>query len=89
MQMEKTSFAGKKLTVKISLVNVITDRLESAAKTVISSAQNIYRTVEELYQLKAGRMRTLIKHTFHLKSKRSMLKSDEDFKIRAERIHLG
>jgi hypothetical protein len=49
----------------------------------------MYNTVEQLSQLKTGRMRTLVKSTFHLKAKNSMLKSEEDFKVRAEKIHLG
>jgi len=89
LQINETSFEGKKFTANIGLVKLIIDRMETVVQTVMSRAKNVYRTVEELCQLKTGRMRTLVKNTFHLKSKKSMLKTDEDFKVRAEKIHLG
>ncbi len=89
LTIEDSTYTGKKMNANIGFVKFITDRIETSAKTIKSKAKNVYRTVEELYQMKSGRMRTIVKNTFHMKSKKSMLKSDEDFKIRAEKIHLG
>jgi hypothetical protein len=89
LRIDETAFTGKKITANIGLVKLVSDRLETLAQTVMSRAKNVYRTVEELCQLKTGRMRTLVKNTFHLKSKNAMLKSEEDFKVRADKIHLG
>ena len=89
LRIDETAFTGKNFTANIGLVKIISERLETVIQTVMSRAKNVYRTVEELCQIKTGRMRTLVKNTFHLKSKNAMLKSDEDFKVRAEKIHLG
>ncbi len=89
LQINETTITGKKLDANFESSKITTNRLETVAHTIISKAKNIYNTVEQLSQLKTGRMRTLVKNTFYLKSKKSMLKSDEDFKVRADKIHLG
>ncbi len=65
------------------------DRLETRAQCIINKVKNIYQTVENLSQLKTGRLKTLIRSTYHLKSRNTVLKSEEDFKVKAERINLG
>jgi hypothetical protein len=60
--------------------------LETRAQTIISKMKNIYQSVENLSQLRAGRLKTLVQSTVHLKSKSTVLQSEEDFKVRAERI---
>jgi len=89
LNIKEMTLTGSKVNANLGFVKFIIDRIETSAKTVKSTAKNVYQTVEELCQLKSGRMRTIVKNTFHLKSKKSMHKSDEDFKIRAEKIHLG
>tara|TARA_R110002167_G_scaffold211484_19_gene416044 strand:+ start:1698 stop:2666 length:969 start_codon:yes stop_codon:yes gene_type:complete len=68
---------------------LIVDKLSTVANTVTEKAKNVYRTVEELTQLKTGRMRTLVASTFHLKAKKTMMKAQDDFKVNADKIHLG
>ena len=82
VHIEETKYTGKRFLGKV-------DRLESIAGSVIAKAVNIYQTVEELSQMKAGRVRTLVDKTFHLKSKKAFVKAEEDFKIKGEKIHLG
>jgi len=64
-------------------------RLETVVDSLVEKAKNVYRTVEQLSQLRAGRMRTLVRSTFHFKARRAFLKSEKDYKINAEKIHLG
>ncbi|MBN1850086.1 MAG: DUF3540 domain-containing protein [Deltaproteobacteria bacterium] len=82
VHIEETKYTGKCLLSKV-------DRLESIVGSVIVKAGNIYQTVEELCQMKAGRVRTLVAKTFHFKSKKAFVKAEEDYKIQAEKIHLG
>ena len=63
--------------------------MRKAMPMVIAKARNIYQTVEELSQVRAGRMRTIVAKTFHFKSKKAFVKAEEDYKIKAEKIHLG
>ena len=89
LQINETTICGKRISAQMDSTNLTFNRLETTAQTIISKAKNMYHTVEQLSQLKAGRMRTLIENTFHLTSKKAMLKSEDDFKVRAEKIHLG
>ncbi len=89
LQIEEAAYAGKKFMGNIRHVILIAERLETAAQTMIEKAKNLFQSVEELSQLKTGRMRTLVKKTFHFKANKAFVKAEEDYKIRAEKIHLG
>jgi hypothetical protein len=95
-----TTDAGGKLQAAVSLQDqcielrgtegrLAVERLQIAAQTLIEKAKNVFRTVEQLAQLKAGRIRTLVDSTYFFKAKRAFIKSEEDYKIKAEKIHLG
>jgi hypothetical protein len=87
--LEETYIAGRKLLGKISGVQLVSRKIESVADTVTAKAKNVYRTISELSQLKAGRQRTLVEKTSHMKARKTILKSEKDFKVKAEKIHLG
>ena len=89
IRIDETEYTGKKVSGKIKNVKLIMERLESTANTVIEKVKNIYKTVEGLSQLKAGRMRTIVNASWQCKSKKAFLKAEEDFKIKGEKIHLG
>ena len=89
VRMEDASFAGRRAVVRYRQAKVVAERIETLADTFIERAKNVYRTVERLSQLKAGRLRTLVDSTFHLKARRAIVTSDEDCKITAAQIHLG
>jgi len=86
---EETRYWGGKFSAVLGQAQLTARRLRTATETLIENAKNVYRTVEELAQLKAGRARTLVDSTCHLKAKRTYLKAEEDFKVKAEKIHLG
>ena len=44
---------------------------------------------EQLVQTRAGRIRTIVAKTFHLKASRARLRSEKDFEIDGEQIRLG
>jgi hypothetical protein len=87
--LQETRIAGKKLLGRIGNVQFISRRIESVADTVLARAKNVYRTISQLSQLKAGRQRTLIEKTSHMKAQKTIMKSETDFKVKAEKIHLG
>ena len=53
------------------------------------TARDLYQSVAELAQLRAGSLRTIIDGSVHLKAKEVFQRAIEGFKIRAEKIHLG
>ena len=87
--LQETQIAGKKLLGRIGNVQLAARKIESTADTVMAKARNVYRTISELSQLKAGRQRTLIEKTSHMKAQKTIVKSETDFKVKAEKIHLG
>jgi len=70
-------------------ISFVAHRLETLAETVVSKAKNVYRSVEQLTQLQTGRLRTLVKGSWHASSKNAFLKAEEDFKVDGDQIHLG
>jgi hypothetical protein len=82
LAVEEAKYTGKRLSSKV-------EYFESIAGSVIAKAKNLFQTVEELSQVKAGRMRRMVAETFHFKSKKAFVKAEEDYKIKADKIHLG
>lgn len=88
-QLKETRFVSSKFLAKIEDSQLIVGKLSTIANSITEKAKNVYKTVEQLSQLKAGRMRTLVESTFHMKAKKTYMKSQEDFKVNANKIHLG
>ena len=88
-QLKETRFASSRFLGKIEDSQLIVGKLTTIANSITEKAKNVYKTVEQLTQLKTGRMRTLVRSTFHLKAKKTYMKAQEDFKVKAEKIHLG
>ena len=86
---DELKVTGRKILGNIVQATITADRLETRAQSVVSKTRNFFQAVENLAQLKAGRMKTLVRATYHLKTKTSVLKSDDDFKVKADRINLG
>jgi hypothetical protein len=63
--------------------------LETTATRIIERARNVYRETEELSQTKAGRMRLVVKETFHLLGKRALFRAEKDVRVDGEKIYLG
>jgi hypothetical protein len=82
-------FTADTFRTEIGVLKLVARRLETFADTVVDRIKNVYRNVEELAQLQAGRLRTLVKGACHLKARDAFLKADENFKLDGERIDLG
>lgn len=86
---QETRYIGKTAIACIDELQLIIDKLETSAQSVIEKAKDVFRTVSHLYELKAKRKRSLIETTYHSKAKTMIFKSDEDFKVKSDQIHLG
>ncbi|PWG63257.1 DUF3540 domain-containing protein [Spiribacter halobius] len=60
-----------------------------SADTVLSRVSSVYTRVSGLWQLAAGRARTVVRGTSLHKAERIHSKADRDVKVKAEQIHLG
>lgn len=86
---EETEISGDKLVARYRSVRLVANRLERVAKTVVERTNNLYQTVKGLGQTRAGRLRTLVEGTLHTRSRKAVHRTQEDFKVKAEKIHLG
>jgi hypothetical protein len=89
VQIDRAEFKGTKLTSTLKVVKLVAERSETTVGTAIEKAKNVYRKVEELSQLETGRLRTMVKDLYQLKSRSTIMKSDKAVKIDGETIHLG
>jgi len=80
---------SKKLTAHVGYAKLVFHRLETFADTIVEQAKNVYRAVAQLTQLRTGRMRTLVDETYQFKANKAFMKSEDDFKIKGEKIYLG
>jgi len=80
---------AERVEVRAKRARWIVDKLETLAGTLMERAKNVYRSVEQLAQLRAGRMRTLVEETSHFRSRNAYVKAERDYKINADQIHLG
>jgi len=89
VHIKETHYLGKIFRGNIEDSQLIVGKLTTIANSITEKAKNVYKTVEQLSQLRAGRMRTLVGSTFHLKAKKTYMKAEDDFKINADKINLG
>ena len=87
--LDEMHYTGKKCFAKISTVQLISKKIDCIARTISQKAENIFQKVKGLSQLRTGRKHEIIEETYHLKANQAILKSDNDFKVKAEKIHLG
>jgi hypothetical protein len=74
---------------QVEKVRFLATTLDSVIERLSQRIKRSYRTVEEIDQLRAGRLDYLIDKLLSLRGKYSMLTAKEDVKIDGERIHMG
>ncbi len=74
---------------QVERVRFLATTLDSVIERLSQRIKRSYRTVEEIDQLRAGRLDYLIDKLLSLRGKYSMLTAKEDVKIDGERIHMG
>ncbi|MDN4502263.1 DUF3540 domain-containing protein [Alteromonadaceae bacterium BrNp21-10] len=82
-------YKGLRLAASVEQTKLFFGKLNSTVGRLIEKAKSAYRQVDNLNQLKAGRMRTLVNGSYHLKSERIVEKADKDVRIDGEKINLG
>ncbi|MDB4984829.1 MAG: hypothetical protein JWN04_7 [Myxococcaceae bacterium] len=85
----RTELRGEELHSEHKRAVIKLERLESVADVVVSTARNVYQSVHELLQQKAGSLRTLVSGTAQLQAREVAHRAADSYKIRSEKIHLG
>lgn len=82
-------YRGERLSAAVEQVKTVTRKLETVAGWVFERAKSVFRKVEELDQLEAGRTRTLVEGSATLRAGSAAIEADHDVKIDGSGIHLG
>lgn len=82
-------YRGLSLHATLERSKLVVQKLETVAGRVIERARNVFRHVEELCQLRAGRVRTTATGSYQLRSQAAYLKAERHVKVNADKIHLG
>jgi hypothetical protein len=83
------TFLGRVFRGNIDAVKIVSKTVTSITGRLIRKARESYRWIENLEQVKVGRLRYLARESLYLKGKRSSLMAETKVKIDGEKIHLG
>jgi hypothetical protein len=89
MSVDRATYEGKQFSARVTRVKLALERIETVVTTLVQKARNVYHNVEQLSQLKAGRMRTLVQGSCYHKSEKAKFKANDSFSIDGDRINLG
>ena len=89
VRVQEASCTGRRFLARFGFARLVLGKLESLSDCIVENARNVYRTVEELTQLKTGRLRTLVDSSSHFKANKAYFKTTEDFNVDGEKINLG
>lgn len=82
-------YVGEQLRTKLDEAKLTVSRMETAAEQIFERAKDVFRTVEDLHQVKAGRSRTIVKNGYFVRGGHTTIEAAEDVKIDGKQIHLG
>lgn len=89
VHVQEAKCMGKRFLARFGFAQLVLGKLESLSDSIVEKAKNVYRTVEELTQLKTGRLRTVVESSSHFKANQAYFKTTEDFNVDGEKINLG
>jgi hypothetical protein len=83
------SFIGRTFQAHINTVRIVANTVSNIADRIIQRARQSYRLIEDLDEIKAGRISSIARGVLFMKGKRSSLMAENKVKIDGEKIHLG
>jgi len=81
--------AARGVQIKSPSVQVIADKLEMLARSLVERFDHATRRVVGMFQVSSGRLRTRVGSTYDLKAGRILERADGDVKIDGREIKLG
>ena len=89
MGVDALRYHGRKLHAKLDSALLVANRVETVAQRILEKAVNVYRRVEQLHQLRAGRVRTHVEGAHLVQAGTSEHRARGPVRIDGERIELG
>lgn len=85
----RAEIVARVLETTVSEARTIAEKIESAAAVWIQRSRRTLRETTELEEVRAGRMRTLVRDVLRSVARRTSIKSEEETSIDGKKIHLG
>ena len=89
LRIAEASYFGVVFDGTVERARLAAGKIETLAERVVERARDVYRQVHGLYQLKAGRVRTLVEDSYYTKAHQAYLLAEKDVRIDGEQIRLG
>ncbi|MDX1692253.1 MAG: DUF3540 domain-containing protein [Ketobacteraceae bacterium] len=89
LSVSRLQYRGEELHAVVTRALGVFEKVETRAKSLWQTTDNLVSKVREAAQLRAGRVNQLVDGTIQVKSEKAIHKTRKDFKVQAERIHLG
>jgi len=86
---EDATFASNRLETAVKKARHIAGVVETRAERIVERARDVFREVDELNQVRAGRLRMVARGTWSVLSKRTTLKAEDDLALLGDKIHLA
>jgi hypothetical protein len=81
--------AREGVRIKSGEISLTANQLSIVARSVMESFNDATRWIKESFQLRAGRMRTIVQEDYRIKADRIIERAEGDVKIDGKKIHLG
>lgn len=78
-----------RLVLESDSVEIRAGTLELLAERMFQKARELYQWVAGVFQIRSGRMRTLVDSSYHVKAQRTYVKGDAEVNINGDSINLG
>ena len=85
----RANVTSSELRAKVTDAKIVMSRLETITDRLFEQARSVFRTVEDLSQLKTGRARTLVREGYDLRAGHASIEAEAEVKIDGKAIHLG
>lgn len=82
-------YYGKQLQSTVERARMFYGKLEICAQRLRERCGQVMRSVRHLYQIQAGRLRTLVQGAHHVHSERTTIMARKEVRIDGEKINLG
>ncbi|PIE41158.1 MAG: hypothetical protein CSA49_04820 [Gammaproteobacteria bacterium] len=85
----RMAYRGQELSAVVERASSLFEKLDTKAKRILQTSDHLITKVKDAAQLRAGRINQQVEGTIQIKSEKAVHKTKKDFKVQAERIHLG
>ncbi len=89
VSIDRLAVLGRQLLAEVATVKVVAGAVDSVLDRWVQKVKRAYRTVEELDQLRAGRVDYTAEKSMHLHAENALVTAGELVKLDGEHIHLG